>query len=260
MVGVAACSLLAQPPVGLPPHGWSGGSRFAFMGFGPDMSQPVTGAPYSAVQTTQFTQKLPDGNVIQHSEQANVYRDSQGRVRIEHNFSGKAPVSGAPGRWNAISIFDPVAGYTYMLQPGSQKATKLPVRARPTAETGSLPMRAPHHGSVAANQPPPQVDNLGSQTINGVVSTGTRTTQTVPAGAIGNAQPLQIVREVWVAQDLKVPVMMKTSDPRFGDTVMQLTNVVQANPDPSLFQVPAGYTIEASPPSGHMWRGEGSDR
>ena len=90
-------------------------------------------------------------------------------------------------------------------------------------------------------------ENLGTQTINGVVATGTRTTQTIPVGAIGNLQQIQIVREVWISQDLKVPVMIKTSDPRFGDTVMQLANIVQANPDASLFQVPAGYTVENAP-------------
>ena len=123
---------MAQAPPGPPSHGWSG-SRFAFMGFGPDMSQPVTGAPYSAVQTTQFTQRLTDGNTIQHSEQANVYRDAQGRVRIEHHFSARTASSGL-GKSLAVSIFDPVAGVNYMLQPDSMKAVKSPVHTRPTAE------------------------------------------------------------------------------------------------------------------------------
>src|SRR5262249_8773573 len=93
------------------------------------------------------------------------------------------------------------------------------------------------------------------QTINGISATGTRTTQTIPAGAIGNTQPIQIVREVWTSQDLKVPVMIKTTDPRFGDTTMQLTNVMQSNPDPSLFQVPSGYPVQSfhdRPSGGHM--------
>ena len=74
---------------------------------------------------------------------------------------------------------------------------------------------------------------MGLQTINGLAATGTRTTQTIPAGAIGNTQPIQIVREVWMSADLKIPVMIKTIDPRFGNTVMQLTNVQTTNPDPA---------------------------
>jgi hypothetical protein len=37
--------------------------------------------------------------------------------------------------------------------------------------------------------------------------------------------------------------MIKTSDPRFGTTVTQLTNVVRSEPDAALFQTPADYTV-----------------
>jgi len=261
LLGLAALSLLAQPPAG-PPHGWSGGSRFAFMGFGPDMSTPVTGAPYSAAQVTTFTQKLADGNTIQHSEQANVYRDSQGRVRLEHNFSGRGS-AGSKSPSTAISIFDPVAGYSYMLQPNSQKAVQSVVRPRPAADAARSGHGPGRRSSSTAAEPQTLTENLGTQTINGVAATGTRSTQTIPSGAIGNTQQIQIVREVWISQDLKVPVMIKTSDPRFGETTMQLTRIVQANPDASLFLVPSGYTIESAParPSGHMWPpNKGSNR
>ena len=33
------------------------------------------------------------------------------------------------------------------------------------------------------------------------------------------------------------------SDPRFGETTYQLNNIVRVAPDPSLFQIPADYTI-----------------
>jgi hypothetical protein len=56
---------------------------------------------------------------------------------------------------------------------------------------------------------------------------------------------MQIVREAWVSIDLKVPLLIKSSDPRFGSTVMQLTNIVRAEPDAALFQVPANYTVTA---------------
>jgi hypothetical protein len=229
-------------------HGGFGpGARLGIMPFGGDAV--VTGAPYSAVQTTEMSQKLADGNTIVSRQQSNVYRDSQGRVRVEHTFSGRGQSAGQSAR-KVVSIFDPVAGATYMLQADTMTAYKSPVRPRTSndaAGRGHSAFAGRHLGSAAA---PAQTDNLGIQTINGVAATGTRTTQTIPAGAIGNAQPIQIVREVWTSQDLKIPVMIKTSDPRFGETVMQLTNLTQANPDPALFQVPAGYSVQAAP--GHM--------
>src|SRR5215831_3079773 len=87
---LAAVCMMAQPP-GPPPHGggWFGGpgARFGIMPFGGEAV--VTGAPYSAVQTTQMVQKLSDGNTIVEKQQSNVYRDSQGRVRIEHSFPAR---------------------------------------------------------------------------------------------------------------------------------------------------------------------------
>jgi hypothetical protein len=220
------------------------------------MTGAVAGAPYSAVQTTEMVQKLADGNSIVEKTQSNVYRDAQGRVRIEHMLPSR-PGSSTQGTRKMVSIFDPVAGSSYVLQPDENKAFKSGMHPRPPADANAqnAQPRTPRHYGSGSNAPQAQTENLGVQTINGIAATGTRTTQTIPAGAIGNTQPIQIVREVWMSQDLKIPVMIKSSDPRFGETTMQLTNVSQANPDPALFQVPAGYTVQSSPgrPSGgHM--------
>jgi hypothetical protein len=75
------------------------------------------------------------------------------------------------------------------------------------------------------------------------MATGSRMTETIPAGGIGNQQPIQVVRETWVSTNLHVPMLIKTSDPRFGVTTMQLSNVLAVEPDPSLFQPPADYTL-----------------
>jgi hypothetical protein len=254
LAGVAALTLMAQPP-GPPPHGggWFGpGSRI--MPFGSGMAATVTGAPYSAVETTEMVQQLADGNTIVERQQTNLYRDAQGRVRIEHTMPARPGSSDQAAR-KTVSIFDPVAGSTYMLQPAEMKAYKSGMRPRPPADAGAQQARPLRHAEGGASARQVQTENLGLQTINGLAATGTRTTQTIPTGAIGNTQPIQIVREVWMSQDLKIPVMIKTTDPRFGNTVMQLTNVQTTNPDPALFQVPAGYTVQSSPgrmPGGHM--------
>ena len=75
---------------------------------------------------------------------------------------------------------------------------------------------------------------------------GTRTTTTIPAGTIGNEQPILIVAEQWFSPDLKVLVMTKHSDPRTGETTYRLTNIVQTEPARSLFEVPADYTLKDS--------------
>jgi len=90
--------------------------------------------------------------------------------------------------------------------------------------------------------------------VNGVPATGMQVTETIPAGAIGNAQPIQIVRTIWIATGLQVPVSIKTSDPRFGTTDMELTNISTAEPT---IGVPSGYTIQKGGGRGHGGPGGG---
>jgi hypothetical protein len=89
-------------------------------------------------------------------------------------------------------------------------------------------------------------EDLGRQTIEGVNAAGTRTTWTIPAGAIGNLQPIRIVSEQWMSPDLRILVLTKHSDPRTGENTYRLQNIVRAEPDRSLFTVPADYTLKES--------------
>lgn len=243
-----AITLSAQAP---PPGGPRGfGPRFGMMSAGPGSRTPITGAPYSGVQSTQSQQTLADGNQIARQEESKVYRDTQGRVRIEHAMHRSLSPSGQTPR-TVISIFDPVAGYSYMLDPTAMIAVKTPLPPPNSANSGG---HAPHGRDPGSNGAQIQKEDLGTQTISGLSATGTRITQTIPAGAMGNQQPIQIVRETWISTDLKVPLLIKTSDPRFGNVTMQLTNVVQAEPDASLFQVPSGYTVTTRTRGAGRWR------
>jgi len=87
-------------------------------------------------------------------------------------------------------------------------------------------------------------EQLGSQTIEGVVAEGTRVTFTIPAGKIGNERPIVTVNERWYSPELQTIVLSKNSDPRMGETTYRLTNIDRSEPDPSLFQVPADYKVE----------------
>jgi len=235
---LAVGALLAQGPRG---------GRMGFGGFGPEMAgmlmhgAPVTGAPFSAVQVTTRQQTLANGNVIERQEQTNVFRDSQGRVREETTW-------GSPGQGNRtmVTISDPVAQVVRRLNPESKTASEMAMRPRPAGGAGAQIAGGQRFGgrsASAASSANVIKEDLGAQTLNGLAATGTRVTRTIPAGAMGNAQPIQVVREIWVSSDLNVPVTIKTSDPRFGTTLTQLTNIARAEPDPSLFQVPADYTV-----------------
>jgi hypothetical protein len=71
----------------------------------------VKGAPYSAEEVNETNQVLADGTRIHRENRASVYRDSGGRTRRE-----------TPDN---ITITDPVAKLTYILDPKSMTGQKL---------------------------------------------------------------------------------------------------------------------------------------
>jgi hypothetical protein len=94
----------------------------------------------------------------------------------------------------------------------------------------------------------PVVESLGKQFMEGVEADGTRTTFTIPGGQIGNDLPIRIVSERWFSPELKVLVMSRQSDPRFGETTYRLTNIVRGEPSSSLFEVPSDFTVKEEMP------------
>lgn len=205
----------------------------------------VTGAPYSGVQMVQNVTTLPDGNSIVRKSQVNVFRDSQGRIRTEETVA--ATPSGAQPR-SVVTILDYVGGNRYVLDAATMTAFQSPLRTPPPLTDAALPARR----GMGRSSDNPQVvkTQLAPQSINGVIASGSQHVETIPAGQIGNEKPIQISRTTWISTDLKVPVRIKSTDPRFGTTEMDLTNIQTTEPNPSLFLVPPGYTIRQGPSRG----------
>ncbi len=245
LLSASVTALLAQGPPP-PPHpggfGPFGGRGLAIAGMGP--GEAVTGAPYSGIQVVQSQTVLADGNRITNRHQTQVSRDSQGRIRMEETVTPPADSGKQP--FTMITILDPVAGTRTVLNSADMTAMQMPFSAR-GGRRGGRPDGPPPPPPDARPQgagPQRTVTNLGTQSINGVAATGTQTSEVIPAGAIGNAQPITISRVVWISNDLKVPVQIKSADPRFGNMEMELTNIATSEPSASLFLVPAGYAVQ----------------
>jgi hypothetical protein len=91
-----------------------------------------------------------------------------------------------------------------------------------------------------------KTESLGKRVIEGVEVEGTRVAITIPAGEIGNTRPIEIIDETWYSPELQTVVMSKHRDPRSGETTYRLTNINRSEPDRSLFEVPADYTVRSS--------------
>ena len=232
----------------------------------PVEAKVVKGAPFSAEIVTESIQTLADGNRIVQRSNTRMYRDSEGRVRREEDRGPKSPV---------ISITDPVSGTSYSLDPDNRVALQTPNMAgvrfvELQKAVHDLAMRVPPDAAdrlkVLAVPPaeierrieeekislgpvktriPEQVkvEQLPARDIEGVRAEGTRRTTTIAAGAIGNELPIEIVPEEWTSPDLKVLVMTERRDPRLGTSTYRLVNIIRAEPDRYLFEVPSDYTL-----------------
>jgi TonB family protein len=87
-------------------------------------------------------------------------------------------------------------------------------------------------------------EQLGKRTVEGVECEGTRTVTTIPIGSIGNERPLETVGETWFSPELKMIILSKRSDPRFGESTYRVTNISRSEPEATLFQVPSDYALE----------------
>jgi hypothetical protein len=249
------------------------------------LERAFKGAPYSAETAIESSQMLADGNRIINKTTGRVYRDGEGRTRREEDVKGRT----------VISIVDPVAGYSYSLDPvnkiawrtatgasaaimGKLEAAQQPnevrrvegVEAKLEAEraqadrakreqekvaiarsagaggggggaiaggSGGVAPTWVARGTIAPTTP------LEHKMIDGLPVEGRKTTTVIPAGQIGNEQPITITSEEWRSADLNILVQTRRSDPRTGESSYRLTNIIRAEPDPSLFMVPTDYTV-----------------
>jgi len=201
----------------------------------------VTGSPFTATITQQSSQTLADGNHIVRKATGTFARDSQGRTRRDLSLPAIGPWSASGDKTpHAIFINDPVAGTRYIIDPNRKVAHEVPSHPLPDVRS----KRKLDADAAGQLQQQSTTVSLGTQTINGVTAEGTRTVRTIPAGEIGNEKPITITVEKWYSPDLQAVVLLKHSDPMMGDSVYQLTNIQRTEPDPSLFQVPAGYAVK----------------
>lgn len=127
-----------------------------------------------------------------------------------------------------------------------------PVMPLPPLSPGAwegLPMVAPFPGEHSLHfRSPPEgaqrtTSKLAPREIEGVKAEGVSTVWTIPAGQIGNRNPINITRETWTSPDLHVTVLSRYNDPRSGESIYRLASIKRAEPAPELFKLPEGYKV-----------------
>lgn len=215
----------------------------------------VKNQPYQAKAITETKQTLSDGSHTDQTTTAAVTRDSNGRTASTQTLGNGTTFT---------TIFDPVAG-THIDYASNTKVahvmtlpTTLPPGSGAAVGSGfsgfvSAPASSEARGVFVLGHAftsqgdagtKPATESLGTKTIEGLEAVGTRSTSTIPVGSIGNDKNIVISQETWYSPDFKLILQSTMDDPRFGQTTYSLTSIERGEPDPSLFQVPAGYKVD----------------
>ena len=243
--------------------------------------ESIKGAPYSATTATDSVQTLADGNRITNRQSGRVYRDSEGRTRHEQEIRQVGQWVSPDDGFSLVMIDDPVARQHITLDSRRKTAVRMAIPepgaapnavfftrrdAPPSAgeaisiETEQVIVPGPGAGpkknvmvwkseggmpaQFAASSPDTKAQSLGKQMMEGVQVEGTRETVSIPAGQMGNEKPIEIVTERWFSPELKIDVLRKHADPRFGETTYRVTGISRSEPSRILFEVPPDYKVE----------------
>jgi hypothetical protein len=229
---------------------------------------PTPSSPFSAVLTWRSTIVFSDGNQISRSNTSRYFRDGLGRTRKESN--GYLIGESAPPRL-FIEINDPVSGERITLQPWLKRAFALKVPDRCAsvsldndAATTPSPLNESERSSVFETDRPPvfgligigipiattpairasvETRSLGEKSISGMLARGTLWVRTIPAGLPDDEKSITTTREEWISPDLGITVEVHEQSTIGGQIDINLTELSRDEPDPSLFTVPGGYTV-----------------
>ena len=227
------------------------------------------GVPFSADVLTEYDRPLRNGDRIHREIHGKLIRDSAGRTRRETELGMWLPPSAK--REHILSV-DPVAQLIINIDPQNKTASVIHSQAMP-GTAGEPPGGAvllPTPPSTVAVFPPPTADAskntsvpssreggrspltnnaaLGTKMMDGVEVVGMRIQRTIETGSMGNAEPVVSCTETWFSPELGTMMETKTDDPQSGTSRMRLVSVERNEPDPALFQIPAGYTVQDETP------------
>jgi hypothetical protein len=234
----ASCVIIAM--LGFPFCLWAQGMR-VIMPAEIGVSE-LKGKPFTASARTTLTEVLPDGSKKVRTVEDRIARDSKGRIYQEQHLPWTEDVN-HPVYY--VNIYDPVGKRRIHIDPQNHNVIITPIiRPANYDPTDYLTLRARRPGESIKNE------KLGTKQFDGINAWGRRTLHTFPAGVFGNAQSFVSVDECWYEERMGVDALRRRSDPRSGEQVTELVNLTRAEPDPTMFQPPPGYTRE-TPPARH---------
>lgn len=200
---------------------------------------PIAKAPFSFLLETEWIRPLAEGGTWTLANRRRIARDSSGRVYQERWLLAPKG-SKIKSRMSYIQIADPITHTAMTCSAGNHKCILQPYRETTEMVYKPSPERS---GQLPNNDGTYTHERLGEDTVAGVPTIGMRDTTTLNIGVVGNDRPLSIVREFWYSEKLGFNLLSSLSDGRYGTQRFKATELTQGEPEPSLFEMPSGYTM-----------------
>jgi hypothetical protein len=200
---------------------------------------PNPNSPMMAVVTTQSSQILKNGTTLNQKTLSAIARDTHGRIFNERRPLIPASETATPPILS-IHIYDPQTRTNTFIDPQQRLAWQNTLNRPPSTvppEVGSIPLAG---NSIAS--PYIKEEDLGTKRMEGVDVHGIRDTQTILAEANGGKE-VTVVDEYWNSEDLRLNMLAIHKDPRSGEQSAAVTQLSRGEPDPAIFEIPAGYKV-----------------
>ncbi len=209
---------------------------------GPDIFvTPIPNAPFSGTVEVQRSIVQDDGHVFNMKTTRMIARDQDGDIYSEMRALVSPSFPRTP-QLLRVHLYYPKTRITVMLDPATKTYRADAVNRPPATEPPGLFFAAPMGSDLPAGQYTDRAD-LGSRKMDGLEVHGVRITQTIPPTITGTGKPIVITDEYWYSYDLRINLRIEHNDPRTGSVTMQVTNLSLQQPNPALFQIPAGYQV-----------------
>jgi hypothetical protein len=211
---------------------------------------PKAEAPFTLTLETEWVKALFDGGTITLVNKRRIARDSSGRIYQERWLL--VPKNGkAESVMNVIQISDPSAHTHYNCFVSQEPHVCVLTRFAPSTSTVYKELTPPT-GELPDAMGSAVHEQLGKQFLAGVETTGVRDSIVYNPGVFGNNRKMSVEREYWYSPQLGINMLSIRSDPRFGKQTFTATNLILADPDPKLFELPEGDRVDdrrsSSPP------------
>jgi hypothetical protein len=214
------------------------------------INDPVAGATYILHPQDKTATKVPSNHdAMRAAAEAARGAGEAARARVEQlRREGKLPVverrTGPDGEEIVIKRVERIGN-----GPGQgqgKEDVRVRVEKQLVTRNGDLATRlAPLAGAFGDSKwaAKATTKDLGTRDMDGVKAEGKLRSYEIPAGEVGNRNPIVVSHESWYSPDLQITLYTKHSDPRTGDAVYRVEGLRREEPAAALFTVPPDYTV-----------------